>query len=1462
MDTDMLIIEDRNPSSEMEIVDDMNRDFQRRRQSDATISMGSNIDQNVEKSHPIRIAQCNCYGISPFGVYCFECHTPIGTTGTCISPGLIRKHNKRKNHYKNIVQGPTETANLLIEAMDRHYGNIRNFDRWIMEKDIKLFCCSCGVTSNKKYNLQRHIDMSKKKTGIMDQASHVLVDCIMCVQTTCGRNVENRRLLDMMNKPHVNSVTCNRNPSVQLPTEVNLDSNILENFYIPLKSDNRKWITTKSDDVLRIFNEFKKVDETLEPYLSSLKLLMISCKGCVVKQIRHDLSMMEDSVVIETDPDDSEGSNDREYNHQNNGDDFGGNDVLMYFLESLVQWVRVYCREHVNILDGKIRHKLQSFFDESVTSLSGHKINFSMREKEDVIIKELKILVRMIWRLCCKGEIRDELKSLLVPIMKRIMDMHTEYNGMVSKISVEQMVTELIIQKFLHFTFIESKRNAYILLLGHRIVMSRLFYIKKVRTSEDNEKKMCIRNCSEFGSIIGLHLHIYRLATASLISCTESDSWDHILTSVSNSSLCHTLSPIITKVKHMNNNKIEVRTKRIKDNGDISIDDFDFPKSKWSRLIPRLLVLMNETLGDIIGNLSWKDIVDLRNQINVYRMTGDGVDKEDLMHYKFNINLNGKIVDENDIIFRGGILDSTFERLTGLVMISLHGLGLGSTRISELFRLMQHQTSWRNGTLYYITSSNKRRSMVVSNKKVVTHKLPASISRYLLIYDRIGMTFNKGRETFLFMHKPENVEMNLGMNKMFFSEFASIFELPSNCTCLIMRHLYTCICNYLFPANNNNFDKSIVSTVACIAEMSGHSAETHEQYYSSTIDKETFFNKYHQNLGEDVTIDSEVNEPLNFATEDDILNCLRVLLGVKANYLSTLQRDMVLDACNNRTKHSFCTIGCGGGKSLSWIIPAMRESLKSIRPKLSIIVIPYCFLLDHHVTSTIGFVGQCSSLVVKKLKGRDIYDNLCPELLRDKGSLPALLYLSLEAISLLVRYHYSYLEELQKDGLLHKIYFDECHTLLSELNFRLNFHSLAKLAGLNVPMMVLSGSFQQCFVRNFLYFMFGSEDLSEYNLFIDKKILGNTLLKIGHFPSTDYVDDCCTNVMKYLEDNCTTNVHVIVATIDEGTKVYEKIKKSYSGSCAFIYSGSKDQDVIAQKWKENDIRVLISTTLGLVGNESINTQLVCIVGLLYNIPSIVQSMGRIRPMRRTKHSSVLIFTGRNYSSQLKCAEENSWKAYDELVGCNLVSKSMERDYFRSMSQLSVNNWLFNDTGCRLVSLAKRLGYQQKKCNLCDVCTNTHVKKASICKTIQSNQSNQQKNNGIRLLQRLKQKCICCNLSTCIGNCVVRGLGKGLICYHCLGRHASKNCTVYRPILNGKACFTCYRFNYNQQCIHRYSDCAKDGEVKERLRALIQNDFLEKQKNGSKSLSFISHLAGIYASEETYFRFLHKYKDWK
>jgi len=123
----------------------------------------------------------------------------------------------------------------------------------------------------------------------------------------------------------------------------------------------------------------------------------------------------------------------------------------------------------------------------------------------------------------------------------------------------------------------------------------------------------------------------------------------------------------------------------------------------------------------------------------------------------------------------------------------------------------------------------------MTNKNAVTHKLPAEISRYLLIYDIIGMKYIKGRDKFVFStNKNEN-----NVNQEFFETFADIFKLSSTCTCLVMRHLYTSICNYIFPNNAYTYS-SILSTIGCIAEMSGHSAETHDQHYSSSISKEFF----------------------------------------------------------------------------------------------------------------------------------------------------------------------------------------------------------------------------------------------------------------------------------------------------------------------------------------------------------------------------------------------------------------------------------------------------------------------------------------------------------------------------------------------------------------------------------------------------------------------------------------------
>ena len=145
---------------------------------------------------------------------------------------------------------------------------------------------------------------------------------------------------------------------------------------------------------------------------------------------------------------------------------------------------------------------------------------------------------------------------------------------------------------------------------------------------------------------------------------------------------------------------------------------------------------------------------------------------------------------------------------------------------------------------------------------------------------------------------------------------------------------------------------------------------------------------------------------------------------------------------------------------------------------------------------------------------------------------------------------------------------------------------------------------------------------------------------------------------------------------------------------------------------------------------------------------------------------------------------------------------------------------------------------------------------------ESTEGQMMKKVGIRLLSRLKMKCICCNQSSCTGSCVANGL-KGVTCYHCLGSHYAKRCTKdYRKILAGKACYSCWLYNYSDDVRHDHTVCSGEGGIKERLRALIQYNYVEKTKKVGNSTSFKTHLAGIFAGEEAFFRFLYKYRDSK
>ena len=104
------------------------------------------------------------------------------------------------------------------------------------------------------------------------------------------------------------------------------------------------------------------------------------------------------------------------------------------------------------------------------------------------------------------------------------------------------------------------------------------------------------------------------------------------------------------QVKQMNNNKIEVRKKELKPNGDIAIDDFYFSKSKWCMLVPNIIKLFETILPDILVGVNWESIINIDNNINVTRLVDeDRVDRDHLLHYEYFIESNGRVVSNKDI---------------------------------------------------------------------------------------------------------------------------------------------------------------------------------------------------------------------------------------------------------------------------------------------------------------------------------------------------------------------------------------------------------------------------------------------------------------------------------------------------------------------------------------------------------------------------------------------------------------------------------------------------------------------------------------------------------------------------------------------------------------------------------------------------------------------------------------------
>jgi superfamily II DNA helicase RecQ len=487
------------------------------------------------------------------------------------------------------------------------------------------------------------------------------------------------------------------------------------------------------------------------------------------------------------------------------------------------------------------------------------------------------------------------------------------------------------------------------------------------------------------------------------------------------------------------------------------------------------------------------------------------------------------------------------------------------------------------------------------------------------------------------------------------------------------------------------------------------------------------------------------------------------------------------------------------------------------------------------------------------LTGKDFEEGQLPNDLKNVDLLPSILFVSLEAMSLLFKNHSVYMKNLVERELVHKVFVDECHTILTEVNFRDKYLCMRELVGANIPVMSMSGSFPKRLIDDYVGYMFGGDDRSgnmNVKCILDESLFGDKPVFLGFRPRNNYLEYCADHVERFCKEHEAYNTHVIVSTVMEGERVERMMVKKGIG-CRFIFSGCETLEDTAKAWMGDELRVLISTTLGLVGNESHRTQLVCIVGFLYDLPSVVQSIGRIRVQRRTKYSRVMIFTPMRGVGD-KESVRTRIDRFEQLCEIGILKRESEESFKYFMGVESVKDWLFKDQGCRLVSLGNRLGYGlNSKCKSCDVCVNGSVNKFAVVARKEIAVKKSAKVDGLNLLERMKLKCLVCAKESCGGTCIAKRYNR---CHKCFGNHMSTSCDRrHQKVLEGRACYSCFVFNCDEYKGHDFRDCSRRGHLQERLRGFVMRGYVNEVRGGEKKLTFNSFLSRLYASEEAFFK---------
>ena len=160
-------------------------------------------------------------------------------------------------------------------------------------------------------------------------------------------------------------------------------------------------------------------------------------------------------------------------------------------------------------------------------------------------------------------------------------------------------------------------------------------------------------------------------------------------------------------------------------------------------------------------------------------------------------------------------------------------------------------------------------------------------------------------------------------------------------------------------------------------------------------------------------------------------------------------------------------------------------------------------------------------------------------------------------------------------------------------------------------------------------------------------------------------------------------------------------------------SSYQEQIRCAKNWLKGEHDVLVSTVVGLVGNENRFCKTIVVGGFLFNVSSLVQAIGRLRPIQRGAESKVQVFRFPFRSAVRLDASEKSKALFSEVcdAGClNDINKDL---FMKLYAPIGLQELLSLKQGCYLQVLSMFFGFARLRCGRCGLCSQVDIPDKSI-----------------------------------------------------------------------------------------------------------------------------------------------------